>query len=294
MKTIIPTLFFLLQMNGLLNAQVFADSQTSGSSGICGCSIQNAPLATDGNINTASTLNLGIAAGGAKIYQHLSFSITGAAGETVGAVVEDVNQLLLNVSLLNSVSLTTYSNGISNNDTKTSTQFNIRLIIGSTSQYAIEFQATSNFDAVRVELKAGILGAANGLNVYYGYHTVSVLPIELIRFDANVVPGNIGLSWKCNTTGEQSYYTIEKSADAISFVPLTTILSPEKTAGTESYTFNDRHPAKGTSYYKLKSTDKNGHSEDLDILSVNYSETEGSFSVYPNPSKGDLNIICSL
>lgn len=295
MKTAFTYLLLFLLIATRSGAQlIFADSQTSGTSGLCLCSMSNAPLATDGNITTCSSMNLGVSVAGARIYQDLKFSIPGGAGETVGAVVQDVNALTLSISLLNSVSLTTYSNGVSNNDTKTSSQFNIRLITGSSALYAIEFVTNKSFDMLRVEMAAGVVSAMNGLNVYYGYHTVTVLPVEELNFKAQTQQGLVNLSWNGTDESNLGFYILERSSDAKTFTPIADIDQTGTQDHPGSYAFSDRQPLEGLSYYRLKRA-AGGSVKELGITPVTYTvEVSGGLVIFPNPGSGDLNLRCDL
>lgn len=177
-------------------AQVYANSQINGKSDSCiECSIANASYDVDENEANYTTFNLTASSSDACIYQNLEFSYSANAGDYVGIIIEDDNLLSLDATKLGDVALTTFYNHISNNDSKKSDQYDIRLKPGSTTQYIIGFEATNNFDEIEIKFKAGKERTVSNLRIYAAYYNPNQLPVEVLQIFPNPVKNeNINIS----------------------------------------------------------------------------------------------------
>src|SRR3546814_8365929 len=95
-----------------------ANAQTIGNRAICVfCSVENAPYAVDGDLNTASRLIVPASITGA-LWQDLIFSEAGQAGDTV-VVHIGLDNSLLDANLLGNLVISTYNGETYNNDGNT-------------------------------------------------------------------------------------------------------------------------------------------------------------------------------
>ena len=97
---------------------------------------------------------------------------------------------------------------------------------------------------------------------------VTVLPIELIYFKANVDNGKVNLSWSTATEKNNDYFTVERSSNGRNFEKVLTQKGAGNSTVTRYYSAVDNSPQKGVSYYRLKQTDYNGQFTYSDIKSV--------------------------
>jgi hypothetical protein len=100
----------------------------------------------------------------------------------------------------------------------------------------------------------------------------SVLPVELITFYAEALPGKVDLTWKVGAEINLDHYLIEKSADAMNWIEVAKI---QPYAAGEShlvYKTSDHYPSRGVNYYRLISVDEDGTQGQFKILAVNYDE----------------------
>ncbi len=109
------------------------------------------------------------------------------------------------------------------------------------------------------------------------------LPVDLINFTAQLNKNHVDLSWTTETEINNDYFTIERSADNISFTALGQVDGYGNSSARHSYTYYDAQPLKGISYYRLKQTDYDGHTEYLPTVAVN-NTVRKELSVYPNPA----------
>ena len=277
-------LFYLASINKM-KSQVYSTTETNTINGLCvGCSINNATNSIDTNHSNYEIMNLTVSVLGANIGQKHHFPISGNSGDFVGIIVEDVNLLVLDVTLLSGMTIKTYNNGISNNDLKNSTDLSISLFGGSTSQYEMKFQVANAFDEVEIIFNAGITGAINNLRIYYAQHYTSTpLPIDLMFFNAQQKNKVIELNWSTASEQNNSHFTIEKSIDAITYYEIAKIKGFALSLTQQKYSYEDSNPYKGITYYRLKQTDFDGRCKYFNPISFNYDTSELAYSVSPNP-----------
>jgi hypothetical protein len=122
----------------------------------------------------------------------------------------------------------------------------------------------------------------------------NVLPIELLDFyaRANNGSGGVDLGWTTTTESNNSYFTIERSADAVNFTfvqKVATAAIGGNSSVALNYTGYDANPYSGISYYRLKQTDLDGKEHYSAIQSVNLVKKD-PLSIYPNPTRGPITI----
>jgi hypothetical protein len=114
------------------------------------------------------------------------------------------------------------------------------------------------------------------------------LPIELLSFTAEADGNNVDLKWSTATETKNHFFTIEKSRDAISFVPFQQVDSKALNGNSTSplnYKTVDTNPFDGMNYYRLKQTDYNGNYKYFNIVSVSVKHKGNVvFNLYPNPN----------
>ena len=110
----------------------------------------------------------------------------------------------------------------------------------------------------------------------------STLPIELITFDAVKQERQVELSWSTASELNNDYFTIERSADGMTWENVQTILGAGNSTRVLDYSWIDNSSYAGTSYYRLKQTDYDGTTKSFNIVSVEQDEVE-ELQVYPNP-----------
>jgi hypothetical protein len=130
-----------------------------------------------------------------------------------------------------------------------------------------------------------------------GYYTIgtknynaSPLPIELISFDAIMNNKQVDITWATATESNNDYYTIEKSKDGFNFETSSIVDAAGNSLSTIIYKDIDPTPFEGISYYRLKQTDFDGTFTYSKIVVVKYSICDDGFTVFPNPTDGEINI----
>lgn len=115
----------------------------------------------------------------------------------------------------------------------------------------------------------------------------SPLPIELVSFEATAMHNNVQLDWTTASEKDNDHFTIERSADAISFVDVLRLPAAGQSTTLQHYRSNDDAPLTGTAYYRLRQTDFDGNETWSPMVAV-HNERPNTFTIFPNPLQGDV------
>lgn len=119
---------------------------------------------------------------------------------------------------------------------------------------------------------------------------MSVLPVELSKFNAFYEGKSVACQWETETELNSAYFTIEKSVDGKMFEFFTQVAAAGNSTTRNSYKIYDVSPQRDkTLYYKLLQTDKDGVVRDLGVRSIKPNPL-AVISVFPNPSQGAFSI----
>lgn len=121
------------------------------------------------------------------------------------------------------------------------------------------------------------------------------LPVTYTSFSAKQNNNLISLYWQTASEQNNNYFEIQRSIDGINFEIIGKSSSKADANGNSSkllnYTFEDKNPLSGFSYYRLKQIDFNGKFEYSSIVSIDFEASKNiSFVVSPNPNKGEFSI----
>jgi biopolymer transport protein ExbB len=115
------------------------------------------------------------------------------------------------------------------------------------------------------------------------------LPVEISFFDVTESDNRSALAtWITLAEINNDFFVLEKSQDAIQFIPVAEIDGAGNSNVTLNYSYVDHDAFEGTSYYRLKQVDFNGAYSYSDIRSINF-EGIDLINTYPNPSNGIVN-----
>lgn len=123
--------------------------------------------------------------------------------------------------------------------------------------------------------------------------TINVLPIVLVSFEAEVFETNtqsiVQLNWTTQSEINNNYFTIERSKDGLNFEKIGIVQGEGNSAIMHDYSFSDKTPYLGISYYRLRQTDFDEKSEVFNPKSVNISKTS-KVQLFPSPTHGNVTI----
>lgn len=130
-------------------------------------------------------------------------------------------------------------------------------------------------------------GTATSPRTYYYIDNVSVqklsaLPVKLTAFNARVSNQQALLNWKTLTESNNCRFEIERSTSGSGFKTIADVAGAVNSNTAINYTYTDKNPIPGRSYYRLKQVDCDGKTNYSNVVTVNY--TLEGFSIYPNPA----------
>jgi len=217
-----------------------------------------------GNRRSVTTIDFEITNSTTEI--NLTYTFSGSGGFTESLVIirrlNDNSETSINLTNGTSTNLNLYSNSLTNGN------------------YVIEFRVSASSS------RSLIIGN------FSTDATPSILPVTYSALSAKQILGSVQVSWTTSMEENNSHFDIERSVDGSNWE----MIGSENGVGfsTEevSYTFTDYSPAQGTNIYRLKQVDFDGqysYSKVMVVL-VNNGMAEETIQLFPNPSKGIVNI----
>jgi uncharacterized protein YkwD len=119
-----------------------------------------------------------------------------------------------------------------------------------------------------------------------------VLPIELLSFSGYYSAQSVHLKWATASEKNNAYFIVERSANGKDFQKFSEIKGSGVSNQRIDYTLDDITPLKGISYYRLVQVDFDGTQSYSQVIAVQAGKNN-AFSVYPNPTKGIVNILAN-
>ncbi len=110
--------------------------------------------------------------------------------------------------------------------------------------------------------------------------TLKVLPLKIIDFNAALKGDNVVLNWKSLEEFNIENYTIEYSADGLTFYKLISVLADQRSF----YQYSTSVPLDAVQYYRLKIIHKDGTYSFSTIVKIELN-SKTSIQLYPNPAK---------
>ncbi len=120
----------------------------------------------------------------------------------------------------------------------------------------------------------------------------TVLPIELLDFQANGSEDGVMLDWTTATEEHSDRFEIERSTDGELFELIGTLPSSGNSHQHQHYAFLDRLPHYGLNHYRLRHVDVDGDEDHSPVRSV-FVDRAGKSDVLivPNPGNGVVNVL---
>lgn len=116
------------------------------------------------------------------------------------------------------------------------------------------------------------------------------LPVTLLSFMAELRDTVVFINWVTESEQNNNYFTVERSINTLHWESVGLVKGAGSSNITLSYSFVDKNPYSGISYYRLKQTDFDGKSDVSDIVSVSNFDVE-LLNVFPNPASNDITFV---
>ncbi len=114
--------------------------------------------------------------------------------------------------------------------------------------------------------------------------TLTVLPVELVLFDAKKDGETTLVTWQTASERESSHFNIVRSKDGFNFENIGEVSAARNSHQMLRYSFVDDSPLTGDSYYRLESVDLDGSTDFSNVVAVHFDERTETYVVYPNPA----------
>lgn len=227
----------------------------------------------------------------------LQVNVTSVAGTSAELVfINNVTGAFGPYGAINAAAYTDFGNGFYNSFTINGTGLYGYYSLGASANTLLQSQIPGGWFQVALQFSNEpstvykiISGTTSNLRVTYTNPPCAVLPIGLLSFDAKCDKGKVNLMWETATQKNNDYFTIERTKDGINYEIVGTVAGAGNSNQPLNYSFVDPKPLEGTSYYSLKQTDFNGHSENFELVAVSCDDVT-EFAIRPNPSTGTFII----
>jgi hypothetical protein len=116
----------------------------------------------------------------------------------------------------------------------------------------------------------------------FGSTGISALPVTLTAFNAKLKGSEVEADWTTSSEINNDYFMLQRSLNGKDFTDVGKVDGHGNTEVQEAYSYEDKEPLPGVSYYRLKQVDFNGKTSYSEIREVSKSVANIN-SVYPNP-----------
>lgn len=120
--------------------------------------------------------------------------------------------------------------------------------------------------------------------------TGTVLPVELLKFDAKKISQKTHLSWSTASETNNAHFRIERGADGRVFTEIGRVAGAGTVRETREYAFIDERPLPGANFYRLRQVDFDGRFSFSPVRRVVVGQAAGAFLLYPSPASDFLQI----
>jgi hypothetical protein len=115
------------------------------------------------------------------------------------------------------------------------------------------------------------------------------LPVTWLSFSGRYYAGAVELNWSTSMELNNEEYTIERSADGHNFTGIGNVAGVGNTTSISRYSFKDVSPLNGTSYYRIKQTDRDGKFSYSDVIRITAGDAVAKgLRIFPNPVAAKL------
>ncbi len=170
----------------------------------------------------------------------------------------------------------------------------INTSVNASTNFTIPNYQNGNWYMVKA-IKMEQSGCGKFISPSIGVSTLGniILPITLLNFTATKINSVVQLKWITANETNNSYFTIERSSNGISWSTLANVVASGTSTINKTYQHYDNNPLDGLNYYRLKQTDFNGNYKYFNVVTVNFISKESTVFVYPNPTNSKATVSSS-
>lgn len=138
-----------------------------------------------------------------------------------------------------------------------------------------------------------ICSKRNNMTGFSDFATIqfgSPLPVTLLSFDAHIIGKEVHCKWVTANELNNDYFIVQRSNNGQDFISLGNVDGAGNSSTNNYYSFIDKDPAPGISYYRLIQVDFDGSTELTHSVAVIFKNSLVSFNIYPNPVNDFIDI----
>lgn len=154
--------------------------------------------------------------------------------------------------------------------------------------------ATDNIDHVRITLNANHANQVNPTVIFYDDLSLvasTTLPVTLLDLSAVQKPDHtVELQWQTAQEQNSNYFEVQRSSNGKDFTPIGQVTAAGNSHTISNYSFVDRSPLGGSSFYRLKPVDLDGSFKYSRIVRVVTVASSQSIEVFSNPFHDQLGL----
>jgi hypothetical protein len=120
------------------------------------------------------------------------------------------------------------------------------------------------------------------------------LAINLSSFDVANSGDDAVINWSTSFEKENHHFIILRAGSDLKFEEIGQVLSQGDSENAQFYSFMDRDPLEGLSYYQLATLDINNQMKLSDIRSIERKSSFKAISISPNPSNGNFTVSANI
>ena len=130
--------------------------------------------------------------------------------------------------------------------------------------------------------------AATSFNHFYAtVQTGTILPIELLFFNAQPDGENVKCKWETSSETNNEYFEVERSLNGKEYISIGKVRGFGLGTSTESRTYSlvDDDLCNDIRYYRLKQVDIDGNYSYSEVVAIDCSSDKKRINIYPNPAE---------
>jgi hypothetical protein len=129
-------------------------------------------------------------------------------------------------------------------------------------------------------------------NNYFATSGGTLLPVDLISFNGELIEKKVKLKWETATEINSSHFIILRSEDGNDFYEIGEVTAAGNSTDILRYEWIDENPVPGNNYYRLKQVDYDGQYELFRtiIININNGISMIAVNVFPNPVGDKANL----
>ncbi|MEO8583419.1 MAG: T9SS type A sorting domain-containing protein [Flavitalea sp.] len=137
-------------------------------------------------------------------------------------------------------------------------------------------------------------GINKNMYTWFTEQISAVLPVKLKSYTTRLLNDQVQIDWVTSDEKDNSFFTIERAGTDQSFKTIATIPGSKSSHGDKAYTFTDKSPLDGLSFYRLVQTDIDGEKDYFEIKKIINQKDLKSLIVSPNPFTSQISAFITL